>query len=61
LFDAAEDIIPKRRLFRPFNFGVFFEIMVVGIGEIASEMDTATFFAGQGRLRNKEAYCEHVL
>jgi hypothetical protein len=48
LFDAAEDIIPKRRLFRPFNFGVFFEILVVGVREIASEVGAAAFFAGEG-------------
>jgi len=61
LFKTTGDIIAERGLLCAFNFGVFFEILVVGVGEIASEVDAAAFFASEGGLRNEEADGEHIL
>jgi len=40
---------------------VFFEILVIGVGEVASEVDAAAFFAGDGGLSDEEADGEHIL
>ena len=61
LFGQSEAIIPKRRLFCPFNFGMIFEVFVVGVGVVAAEVDAAAFLAGKGRLGDEEADGEHIL
>ena len=40
---------------------MFFEIFVVGVGVIASEVDAAAFLSGQGGLRDEQADGEHIL
>ena len=47
--------------FSPTNFDMFFEALIVGVGEIASEVDASTFFAFLGCLGHQERYREHIL
>ncbi len=59
-----QTIIAKVRFifhFLPCDFDMFFEVLIVGIGEIASEVDASTLLPHLGRLRHKEASGEHVL
>ena len=36
-------------------------MLIISVGEIASEVDASAFFAGQGGLGNKKANGEHIL
>jgi len=47
--------------FLPCDFDMFFEVLIVGFREIASEVDASTLLPHLGRLRHKKASGEHVL
>ncbi len=40
---------------------MFFEVLIVGMGEISPEVDASTFLARLGGLGHKQADGEHVL